>query len=98
MTRFAQTMPVYFVEEPAFEGDSPPSLACYQVTKNLTVVVPHMPSGLPHADAAPEQKRLLADFFLRAGVGAPVLWFYTPAALEFADALPAASHDLRLHG
>ena len=91
MTRFAQTMPVYFVEEPAFEGDSPPSLACHQVAKNLTIIVPHMPSGLPYAEAVPEQKRLLADFFLRAGVGAPVLWFYTPAALEFADTLPAAA-------
>jgi UDP-galactopyranose mutase len=91
MTRFAQTMPVYFIEEPAFEGDSPPYLACYQVAKNLTVIVPHMPSGLPYADAVPEQKQLLADFFLGAGVGAPVLWFYTPAALEFADTLPAAA-------
>src|SRR4051794_13180920 len=90
MTRFAQTMPVYFVEEPAFEGDSPPYLACYQIAKNLTVITPHMPSDLPYTDAVPEQKRLLADFFLRAGVSAPVLWFYTPAALEFADALPAA--------
>jgi UDP-galactopyranose mutase len=90
MTRFAQTMPVYFVEDPAFEGDSPPYLARRQVAKNLTVIVPHMPFGLPCADAASEQKRLLADFFLRAGVSAPVLWFYTPVALEFADALPAA--------
>jgi len=91
MTRFAQTMPVYFVEEPAFEGDSPPYLACYQVVKNLTVITPHMPSGLPCAEAAPEQKQLLADFFLRAGVSAPVLWFYTPEALRLADALPAAA-------
>src|SRR5215208_745522 len=62
MTRFAQTMPVYFVEEPAFEGDSPPYLALYQVAKNLTVIAPHMPSGLPYADAVSEQKKLLADF------------------------------------
>src|SRR6185369_17883338 len=65
MTRFARTMPVYFVEEMAFEGDGPPSLACHQVAKNLTVIVPHVPSGVSYADAAPEQKRLLADFFLR---------------------------------
>jgi UDP-galactopyranose mutase len=90
MTRFAQTMPVYFVEEPAFEGDSPPYLACYQIAKNLTVITPHMPSDLPYTDAVPEQKRLLADFFLRAGVNTPVLWFYTPEALELANALPAA--------
>src|SRR4051812_36348307 len=90
MTRFAQTMPVYFVEEPAFEGDSLPYLACYQLAKNLTVIAPHMPSDMPYADAVPEQKRLLADFFLRAGVSAPVLWFYTPVAMELAEALPAA--------
>src|SRR3954451_21713201 len=88
MTRFAQTMPVYFVEEPAFEGDSPPYLACYQIAKNLTVITPHMPSDLPYAETVPEQKRLLADFFRRSGVSAPVLWFYTPEALEFAEVLP----------
>src|SRR3954447_26977032 len=90
MTRFAKTMPVYFVEEPAFEGDSLPYLACYQVEKNLTVVAPHMPSHLPYADAVPEQKRLLADFSGPAGVSAPVLWLYPPEALKLADALPAA--------
>ena len=70
---------------------APPLSHAIRSQKNLTIIVPHMPSGLPYADAVPEQKRLLADFFLRAGVGAPVLWFYTPAALEFADTLPAAA-------
>jgi UDP-galactopyranose mutase len=56
----------------------------------LTIIVPHMPSGLPYADAVLEQKQLLTDFFSGTGVGATVLWFYNPVALEFADALPAA--------
>jgi glycosyltransferase involved in cell wall biosynthesis len=66
-------------------------LARYEVAPNLTVVVPHLPATMAYADAVPVQKRLLADFFLANSLSAPVLWFYTPAALEFADELPAAA-------
>src|SRR4051794_24616960 len=91
MTRFARAMPVYFIEEPAFEGIDEPRLARHEVAPNLTVVVPHLPATMAYADAVPVQKRLLADFFLANSLSAPVLWFYTPAALEFADELPAAA-------
>ena len=90
MTRFAQVMPVYFVEESVFEGSRPPYLFQHRVVQNLTVLVPHMPTGMTQAQAALELRALLTTFFPHGVENAPVLWFYTPAALQFADALPAA--------
>ena len=90
MTRFARATPVYFVEEPIFNGKDPPHLAEHEVAENLTVVVPHMPAAMAYADGSLVQKRLFADYFSENALSAPVLWFYTPAALEFACDLPAA--------
>jgi UDP-galactopyranose mutase len=90
MTRFAQTMPVYFVEEPHFEGAAAPSLARYDVGRNLIVLVPHLPSRMTDAEATSAQRELLAAFMFQNEVSHPVLWFYTPAALEFADRFPAS--------
>src|SRR5215213_11805259 len=81
MTRFARSMPVYFVEEPHFDGTAPPSLARYDVRQNLIVLVPHLPSGMTDAEATSAQRKLLADFMLQNEISRPVLWFYTPAAL-----------------
>src|SRR5690349_7871689 len=85
MTRFARSMPVYFVEEPAFEGRDPPHLKYYPVAENLTVLVPHIQAT---DTAASIQTELLAQFFREAGIDAPVLWFYTPMALSFSRRLP----------
>jgi UDP-galactopyranose mutase len=90
MTRFAQSMPVYFVEEPHFDGTAPPSLARYDIRQNLIVLVPHLPSGMTDTEATSAQRELLADFMLKNEISNPVLWFYTPAALAFADRLPAS--------
>src|SRR3954454_23380980 len=90
MTRFAQSMPVYFVEEPHFDGAAPPSLVRYDIRQNLIVLVPHLPSGMTEAEATSAQRELLADFMLKSEISNPVLWFYTPAALAFADRLPAS--------
>jgi UDP-galactopyranose mutase len=90
MARFAQAMPVYFVEEPAFEGADSPRLQRCEVAKNLTVLVTRMPVSMATADATSVQKRLVSNFFSANLLRAAVLWFYTPAALQFADELPAA--------
>lgn len=90
MTRFARRMPVYFVEEPAFEGEGPPALVSYEVAENLTVLVPHVAANTPYAEAVWQQKRLLDQFCRDTGIAAPVLWYYTPEALRYADGLPAA--------
>jgi UDP-galactopyranose mutase len=90
MTRFAKTTPVYFVEEPIFNGKDRPHMSEHEVAENLTVVVPHMPTATAYADAALVQKELFAEYFSEIALSAPVLWFYTPAAVGFGDDLPAA--------
>jgi len=88
MTRFAKAMRVYFVEEPVYEDISSAFLSNAKPEPNLTVLVPHLPRGAPRPEAA--QRQLLSHFLLGAGVTAPILWFYTPAALAFAAELPSS--------
>lgn len=90
MTRFARAIPVYFVEEAHFEGAAAPFLARYDVGRNLVVLVPHLPDGMAEAEAAFAQRTLVAEFMLQNEVSRPILWFYTPAALKFADRFPAS--------
>jgi UDP-galactopyranose mutase len=90
MSRFAAMMPVYFVEEPIFEGDSAPELLHRWTAERLTVLAPRLPASMPRTEAAWHQKRLLGEFLSRTGIVSPVLWFYTPMALEFASRVPDA--------
>jgi glycosyltransferase involved in cell wall biosynthesis len=90
MTRFAQSIPVFFIEEPAFEGEEPPYLKRYNAADNLSVIVPHLPEDLPAAAAVSAQRRLVADLLRGARISSPVLWYYTPMALQFAHPIDAA--------
>ena len=90
MTRFARSIPVFFIEEPAFEGWQPPHLKRYTTADNLSVFVPHLPDDLPAAAAAAAQRRLVTDLLRDTRICSPVLWYYTPMALQFTDAIPAA--------
>ena len=51
-----------------------------------------MPEDLPLATAAAEQRRLVMNLLCPQEVERPILWFYTPMALQYADAItPAAT-------
>lgn len=90
MTRFARTMPVWFIEEPAFEGTAPPHFKTYSVAANLEVFVPHMPQDLPRAAAIAAQRRLTAELLREARIDAPLLWYYTAMAVQFSSGITAA--------
>ena len=90
MTRFAQSIPVFFIEEPAFEGEEPPYLKRYNAAENLSVFVPHLPEDLPAAAGVSAQRRLVADLLRGARIRSPLLWYYTPMALELAHQIDAA--------
>src|SRR5436309_3669204 len=68
MTRFAQLIPVFFIEEAAFEGQEPPHLKRYTAADNLSIFVPHLPEGLPPAAAASAQRRLVAGLLRDARI------------------------------
>ena len=91
MTRLARIMPVYFVEEVAFEGSDPPHVKLFSINENLTVVVPHLPQDFDPAEAAAVQGRLLEELCVERSIHAPILWLYTPMAIRIAGRLPASA-------
>src|SRR5437763_6215039 len=90
MTRFARIVPVLVIEEPAFEGTEPPHFKSYSVADNLTIFVPHLMQGMPANTAISAQRLLTGKLLREARIETPVLWYYTPMALQFADAITAA--------
>jgi len=82
MSRFARERRTFFFEEPHYDT-SEPQLEMKRVTDNLIVVTPHLPKGEHHENIQRQRQvldRLMHDFAVKD----PVLWFYTPMALEFA--------------
>ncbi len=90
MTRFARSRRVLFVEEPIFEGAEAPHLEHRFAAENLSVIVPRLPENLAPATARLVQRKLVKRMLAQIRTGAPVLWFYTPMALEFVDTTRAA--------
>jgi UDP-galactopyranose mutase len=92
LTRFAQIMPVMVIEEPAFEGHEPPHLKRFSVgkDKDLGIFVPHLPQHMSGAAMITAQKQLVTELFRGARITAPILWYYTPMALQFADGIAGA--------
>lgn len=90
MTQASQRRRVFFIEEPIFEGAASlgptgAELAIREVAPSLHVVTPHLRQGSdPSA-----QRALLAQLYRSHGIQDPILWFYTPMALEHARELPA---------
>jgi UDP-galactopyranose mutase len=86
MTRFGRDRRVFFVEEPMFEPGITP-YAAVQAGAGVTVVVPHLPSGLDAEGCARTQRQLIDEVIERHAIGDLVLWYYTPMALAFTDHL-----------
>ncbi|HEX4512568.1 MAG TPA: glycosyltransferase [Polyangiaceae bacterium] len=82
MTRFARERRTFFFEEPIFDV-SEPQLEMKRVSDNLIVVTPHLPEA-DHAKTIQRQKQVLDRLMQDFAVKDPVLWFYTPMALQFA--------------
>jgi hypothetical protein len=83
--RFAQVMPVFFIEEPIFEKTERSWLQLRPISDNLTVGVPHIPESLDKTSVIAAQRSLLKTLCAERDIGNPVLWFYTPMAASFAD-------------
>jgi UDP-galactopyranose mutase len=82
LTRCAREHRVFFVEEPLFQGGITPHLRV-EADGPVTVVVPHLPEGLPQSDCTTAQRALLDDFIEAEDIRDYVLWYYTPMALDF---------------
>lgn len=89
LTRATQTYDVCYWEEPVFEEIGTPRLERTESEEGVAILVPH----LPHMDerqAATAQRQLLDEFLSAAQSAPPVLWYYTPMALQFSRHLEAS--------
>jgi len=88
MTRCARERRVFFFEEPVYGADQS-HLAVSQVAPNLYTAVPHLPQEMAAKPQA-QQRAMLAELCMTYGISSPLLWYYTPMALAFAEDLPCA--------
>ncbi len=91
LTRCAGKRRVFFVEEPVF-GNGSVSLEISESTRNLFVVVPHLPDGLRSEVATTAVlkemiHRMIRDYQIREYI----CWYYTPMALDFTRGLTPAA-------
>ena len=83
ISRFAKHMPVFFVEEPMWEGHQEPRLEIRVDDSGVNVCIPVLPEwdGQYVPEAALQQ--LLDDLIADKVGGDFVLWYYTPMARDF---------------
>jgi UDP-galactopyranose mutase len=89
MTRFARDRRVFFFEEPMFDVAVPE----LRVTRdhNVYVCVPHLPAGLTPPGVMHELRRFFHDILTAYTLDHPILWYYTPMALDFTRDVPASA-------
>jgi glycosyltransferase involved in cell wall biosynthesis len=80
MSRFARERRVFFVEEPEYDSREPALTTVICPQTNVHVVTPHLSSEVGRNQVL---NGLLADFARANGIHKPIVWFYTPMALEF---------------
>ena len=82
MTRFARERRVFFFEEPIFDAPVPELRTARD--QGVFVCVPHLPGGLSPSAVTDELRRLLYEMQIRFTIDHPVMWYYTPMALDCA--------------
>jgi UDP-galactopyranose mutase len=87
MTRCAKANRVFFWEEPIHDASGSAYVDIQSPSKNLNIVVPHLPPGLEQSEAWELQEALLADFIQQQRIRDHVLWYYTPMARHFSRKL-----------
>lgn len=84
LTRAARHFRVLYWEEPEWAAGVEPTLRARTTPEGVTVVTPVLPHG---ADTDATQRALIDPWLARQGVTDPVLWLYTPHALDWAGHL-----------
>ena len=89
MTRCARNRRVFFFEEPIF--DAVHSELRISRERGVYVCVPHLSRDLSHAATIAELRNLLFGLQATSKIERPVMWYYTPMALEFARELTSSA-------
>ena len=87
--RAARDHRVYFVEEPVFCACDFPSLTQTRTQDGVTVLTPQLPETTTPSQATRLQRDLLDSYFTLRPADQTILWYYTPAAIAFSDAIDA---------
>lgn len=80
MSRFARERRVFYMEEPVIDSTEPHVKMTVCPRTQVWVATPHVP---PDQDRNRVLRRLLAEFARAHDLRNPIVWFYTPMALEF---------------
>jgi len=80
MSRFAKERRVFYVEEPVLDTTEAHVKTAICPRTQVCVVTPHLRAD---QDKNRTLRRLLSQFAEAQGIQNPIVWFYTPMALEF---------------
>ena len=89
MTRFARERRVFYFEEPIFDSNTSEMRICRD--HGVYVCVPHLPAHLSPSATNAELERLLHELQSRQNIERPIVWYYTPMALEYSRDLEASA-------
>ena len=90
MCRAAAKRRVLYIEEPHY-GATQAHVTTLEARPNLFVVTPRLPQGLSLLGELTTQRGLLARVYRELGVNDPLVWLYTPMALDLIEGLSTAA-------
>jgi glycosyltransferase involved in cell wall biosynthesis len=85
LSRFAQYVNVYFLEEPIFDATDAGSLTFTNRGKNIIVGQPHLPAGLNPQEVNALMTDLLDQFLQTKNLDDFAFWYYSPMPLSFSE-------------
>ena len=88
MTRAAQDLKTYYVEEPVFGPED--RMECSTDPSGVVVCIPHVTAGLSAEESHARTARLLEGLAASEGLRRYVLWVYTPMELPITAGLTPA--------
>jgi glycosyltransferase involved in cell wall biosynthesis len=83
LTRFAQYLNVYYIEEPIFDAEK--AHISFSAQDNIHVGVPHLPKGLSPQQITFVMSALIDQFLAGKDMDDFAFWYYSPMALTFTD-------------
>jgi glycosyltransferase involved in cell wall biosynthesis len=83
ISRFANYLTVYYLEEPVFDSEKQAYLNFTEREDNILVGTPHLPQGLSQLQINNLMTSLVDQFFLSKNINDFAFWYYSPMPLQF---------------
>jgi hypothetical protein len=85
MSRFANYLTVYYLEEPVFDTEKKAYLNFEKRGDNILVGTPHLPQGLSQNQVTTLLTNLVDQFLQSENINDFVFWYYSPMPLQFSE-------------